>query len=88
MGFRLNGCHVPVRSPYCANGFNESSFHMLLCFLSSPALWGRYIQSVWLCSIITGAAPTEKLPTPKSPSAANLKFRKQIIHAGVVDCDI
>lgn len=36
----------------------------------------------------SGLGSISALPTPSSPSAAKLKCRKQLIHAGVVDCDI
>lgn len=36
----------------------------------------------------SGLGSIAALPTPSSPSAAKLKCRKRLIHAGVVDCDI
>lgn len=36
----------------------------------------------------SGLGSIAALPTPSSPSAAKLKCRKRLIHAGVGDCDI
>lgn len=79
MGLQLNGCHVPMRSSYCANGFNEPSFQMLLCFLStSPVCQGRYIQSVQFSSIITGAAPTKCCQLPNHPAQPILNLGNRL----------